>query len=137
MSKDCKKKKGFSKFLTGVLVGAGLGVLFAPKKGNETRQELKEKIEEMLNKAKDVDIDEVKETIENKIEEIKEELEDLDKEKVKKIAVKKAEELKNKAEDLVEYAVSKGTPALEKTANSIREKVITITKEVLDKLENK
>ena len=46
------KKRGFGKFLTGVLVGAGLGVLFAPKKGSETRAELKAKIEELLAKAK-------------------------------------------------------------------------------------
>ena len=41
------KKKGFGKFLAGLAVGAGLGVLFAPKKGSETRAELKAKIEEL------------------------------------------------------------------------------------------
>ena len=40
-----KKKKGFGKFLAGALVGAGLGVLFAPKKGSETRKELKLKMD--------------------------------------------------------------------------------------------
>ena len=39
------------------------------------------------------------------------------------------------AEELVDYAVEKGTPVLEKTANSIREKAIEVTKEVLAKLE--
>ena len=39
------KKKGFGKFLAGALLGAGLGVLFAPKKGSETRQQLKQKFE--------------------------------------------------------------------------------------------
>ena len=41
-----KKKKGFGKFLLGAAVGAGIGILFAPKKGSETRRELKEKLDE-------------------------------------------------------------------------------------------
>ena len=58
------KKKGFGKFLAGVGIGAGLGILFAPKKGSETRRELKQKLNEMLEKAKNVDIEEVKQNIE-------------------------------------------------------------------------
>ena len=87
------KKKGFGKFAVGALVGAGLGVLFARKKGSETRKELKEKFADLVSKAKDLDVEEVKVNIENKIEEIKAELEDLDKEKVLKIAKKKAKQI--------------------------------------------
>lgn len=129
------KKRGFGKFLTGALVGVGLGVLFAPKKGSETRKELKLKMEELISKLKEVDAEEVKLNIENKIEEIKLELEDLDKEKVLKIAKKKAKQIQNLAEDLVDYAIEKGTPILEKSASAVREKAIAVTKEVLNKLE--
>ena len=121
----------------GVAIGITAGVLFAPKKGSETRKELKAKMDELLLKIKDIDIDEVKENIEVKIYEIKEELEDLDKEKVLKIAKQKAKKVQEKAENLVKYAVEKGTPVLEKTAESIREKAIVVTKEVLNKLEAK
>ena len=131
-----KKKKGLGKLLAGVALGTGLGVLFAPKKGCETRKELKGKLDELVSKAKETDAEEIKETIETKVEEIKKELEDLDKEKVKKVAKKKADDICKKAEELVDYAVEKGTPVLEKTANSIRDKAIVVTKEVLDKLEN-
>ncbi|MDD2181556.1 MAG: YtxH domain-containing protein [Bacilli bacterium] len=130
------KKKGFGKFLTGALVGAGLGVLFAPKKGSETRKELKIMIEDFLEELKDVDMDEVRENIETKIFEIKMELEDLDKEKALKIAKKKAKDIQNMVEELVEYSVEKGTPVLEGMANSIRESSIKVTKEILAKLEN-
>lgn len=131
-----KKKSGLGKFLAGAAIGAGLGVLFAPKKGSETRKELKQKFDELLAKAKEIDIDEVKETIENKIEEIKAELEDLDKEKVLKIAKKKAKDIESKANELLNYAIEKGTPILEKTANSVKEKTIEVTKQILAKLEN-
>jgi hypothetical protein len=132
-----KKRNGFGKLLLGAGIGAGLGLLFAPKAGKETRKELKAKLDEMLNKIQDMDIEEVKATIELKIYEIKNELADLDKEKVLKIAKKKAKEVQIKAEELVSYAIEKGTPVLEKTADAIREKAIEVTKDVLDKLESK
>lgn len=49
-----KKKSGLGKFIAGAAIGAGLGILFAPKKGSETRKELKEKMDELVNKAIDV-----------------------------------------------------------------------------------
>ena len=65
-----KKRNGFGGFLFGALVGAGLGVLFAPKSGKETRQELKEKMDELVKKVKELDKEEVKEAFLKKIEEI-------------------------------------------------------------------
>ena len=136
MSKD-KKKKGWGKFLAGAAIGAGLGILFAPKKGSETRRELKEKLDELANKVKGIDMDDVKESIELKIEEIKMELADLDKEKVLKIAKEKGNALKKKSEELVNLAIEKGTPVLQKAAEEVREKTIIVVKEVLNKLEKK
>lgn len=131
------KKSGFGKLFTGALIGAGLGVLFAPKTGKETRSQLKLKIEDLMKKASELDKDEVKETIESKISLIENELADLDKEKVAKIAKKKAAQIKAMAEELVDYAIEKGTPVLEKAAGAVRDKAIDITKEVLNKLEEK
>ncbi len=131
------KKRGFGKFLAGLALGAGLGVLFAPKKGSETREDLKRLIDDLINKAKQVDLKEVKENIELKIEEIRLELEDLDKEKVLKFAKEKGTQVKEKLEELVNYAKEKGTPILQKAAEDVREKAIEVTKEVLIRLENK
>lgn len=129
------KKGGFGKLLAGVAIGAGLGILFAPKSGKETRAELKEKIADLIEKAKKIDKDEVKKTIEEKIEVIQTELSDLDKEKVLKIAKKKAQDIQKMASDLVNYAVEKGTPVLESAAEEVRKQAIKVTKEILNKLE--
>ena len=130
-----KKNNGLGKFILGALVGAGLGVLLAPKAGSETRRELKEKMSDLLNKAKEVDMNDIKNIISVKVEEIKCELEDLDGEKVLKIAKKKGNDIKKKCEELVELAKEKGTPILENAANEVREKTIEAVKEILEKLE--
>ena len=127
-------KKGF---LTGLAVGAGLGVLFAPKSGKETREDLKKKAKELVDKAKELDAQEVKENIEKKLAEIKAEIKELDKEKVVAIAKKQAKKVADLSQELVEYVKEKGTPYMEKTADAIRSKSVELTKGVLNKLEKK
>lgn len=129
------KKSGIGKFLVGLGVGAGLGMLFAPKSGSETRKDLKVKYDEFIKSLKDIDVNEVKDEFLNKIEDIRNELEDLDKEKVLKIAKQKGQDLKKKTDELVELAKQKGTPIVEEAADGIRQKAIEITKSVLNKLE--
>ena len=130
------KKSGLGKFVLGAAVGTGLGILFAPKKGSETREDLKREFKKLLEQVKSIDVDDVRESFEKKIQELEKEIEDLDKEKVLKIAKKKGEQIKEKAEDLVNLAVEKGTPVLENAANDVRQKAIDVTKDVLEKLEN-
>ena len=130
------KKSGWGKFVVGAGIGAGLGILFAPKKGSETREDLKNKLDDLLNQVKNIDIDDVRKEFNKKVEEIKLELSDLDKEKVFDIAKEKGQDLKEKAQDLVELAKEKGTPALKKSAESILENVIKVSKDVLKKLDN-
>ncbi len=130
-------KKGLGKFVAGAAIGVGLGVLFAPKKGSETREDLKKKLDELVKQIKSIDKEEVKKEFTRRVDEIKAELSDLDKEKVLEIAKEKGAQLKDKAEDLLALAKEKGTPALKKTAESVLDNVIKLSKDAQKKLETK
>ena len=131
-----RQTEGFAKFALGVLVGAGLGILFAPKSGEETREDLKASMDELVNKVKNIDPEEVKVAMEEKIAEIKAELKSLDKEKVLSIAKEKGNQIKKKCDELVQYAKDKGTPVVEKTAKDVKSKTAEVVRGVLEKLED-
>ncbi len=130
-------KKGLGKFLTAAGIGAAITALFTTEKGKEYQAKIVALCEDIKNKLKDVDLEDVKETINTKIEEIKAELKDLDKEKALDIAKTKAKVLENKAKDLAKYAKEKGTPVLEKAAANLKAETIKVTKKILKKLEEK
>lgn len=129
------KKSGAGKFILGAGLGASLALLFAPKKGSELREDLKNKLDDLVKKAKDIDLEDVSEEFTKKVEELKEELKELDKEKVLDIAQQKSEELKNKAEELLKLAKEKGTPVLENVAKDVKKSTANVVREVLKKLE--
>ena len=87
-------KKG--KFILGAGLGLGLGLLLAPKSGKETRKDLMDKCNELLNKVKNMDPDEVKENITEKVTELQNEIRALDKEKAKEIILWQSQLMKQK-----------------------------------------
>lgn len=130
-----KKNSGLGKFLAGAAVGAGLGILFAPKSGKETRADIKKKIDEVLEQVKTLKAEDVKKMITKKVNELQAELKDLDKEKVLKIAKQKAKKIQKKAEELYELAVEKGTPVLQKATKDLKEATANALKKIVAKLE--
>ena len=129
-------KKSFGNLALGVAIGASLGILFAPKKGSETRRALKDKMLDLTSKAKELSISDVSDMVQDKITEIRHDLNDLDKEKVLKVAKDKSEAIKKKCEDLVKLAIDKGTPVLKDAAEEVRDKTIEVMKDMIAKLEN-
>ncbi|MBR2833958.1 MAG: YtxH domain-containing protein [Bacilli bacterium] len=128
------KKGGLGKFALGAGIGAALGLLFAPKKGEDFRADLKVKFDDLVSKVRSMDVDEVRMNVEDKIEELRLGLENLDKETVLAEAKKQATKLKKQANDLLEYAIEKGTPVIEKSANNVKNKVIEVSQSVIDRL---
>lgn len=129
MSKKCG-------FLKGAVIGATLGLLFAPKSGKETREDLSNNLKGLLDKVKGMDKEEVKDKLEKKIEEIENEIKDLDKEKVLSIAKEKSVILKGKVEELVLLAKESGKPVVENAAKSVKKELASVTRKVLEKLES-
>ena len=130
-----KRRSGAGKFLLGAGIGVGLGMLLSKKSGAENRKALKNKVDDLIEKVKNIDSEEVKNNIQKRIDEIMFELKGMDKEKALKIAKKKAEQIKIKAEELVEYAMDKAPSVLEKSASKVKETAILVTKDILKKLE--
>lgn len=131
------KKKTLGALVTGGALGAALGILFAPRKGSETRKILGEKLEELSKKVKEIDYEDLRIQIEEKIEEIRDEIKDLDKEKVLEIAKEKSEVLKNKIEEVSALAKEKATPVVNDAIEDLRKSAIKATKEITKKLEEK
>lgn len=129
-------KKSIGNLVLGLAIGASLGILFAPKKGSQTRRELKEKMLDLVSRAKELSISDVSKMIEERIAEIRRDLNDLDKEKVLKIAKRKSEDIKRKCQELVDLAIEKGTPVLKDAAIDVRDKTIDVMQDIIKKLEN-
>jgi len=131
------RRSGLGKFIGGLAIGAGLGILFAPDSGENTRKMLAKKIDELVNRVKEIDVDEVKDELLYKVEKLQAELANLDKEKAKDIALKQAQKIKEKAEDLYKYAIEKGTPVVEKAADDVRRQALKVVKDIQNRLEEK
>ena len=129
------KKSTVAAGVAGLAAGAALGVLFAPKSGKETREDLMKALDNLSNKVKALKPEDVKKYVDKNIKKIKKELDELSMEKVLKVAKKKANQVQDSIECLANYVKEKGTPVLEDAVEQIRLKAIDVTEAALAKLE--
>jgi gas vesicle protein len=90
--------------LIGGLIGAGLGILYAPKSGKETREDIARKTEELLGKAK--------EEYEKAIEKSK---------RAYELAVQRLEELQLSAKEKVEDVENKINEFAQQSSETIQD----------------
>jgi len=93
---DSKKIEFLKGLLIGGLIGAAAGILFAPKSGKETREDISRKTQELLVKAKDeyeIALEKSKKAYEAAVEKMKD---------VQAAVKKKAHEAEEKVEGLAE-----------------------------------
>ncbi len=131
------KKKTVATIIGSAAVGAGLGILFAPKSGKETREDLKKKMNELREKVNKMHIGDIQEYVNKKMNKIENQLAELDQEKVLKLAKVKAKKIEKECKRLAKFVKDKSEPILMETVESIHEKAMEVTREVLNKLEEK
>lgn len=123
------------KFIAGVGIGTVIGMLLAPKKGSELRQNLKDKSQELYDKAQNMTKEDIETLVNNTIEEIKQAIEEFDLDEFKEATGAKLSNLKDKLEQLAnsikssdEYAnfkeaVNKVSTDLTSTISEIKTKI--------------
>ena len=89
------------RFLTTLGLGALAGMLLAPKKGSELREELKGKGKETLDSAKEMTFEDYQKLISETIDSIKKTVDELDVDDFKDSSLEKLNELKDKFDDVV------------------------------------
>lgn len=89
------------RFLTTLGIGAFAGMLLAPKKGSELREELKGKGKETLDTAKEMTVEDYQKLISETIDGLKKTVDEFDVDEFKENSLTKLNELKDKFDEVV------------------------------------
>lgn len=126
MSRE-RRGGGFVCFVLGVIVGAIGGVLLAPKSGEETRKELKERADGLLEEGKDIYSTQKEKVIEAY-------------EKGKQVAAEKTGELKKRigeAREKLSETISESVETTKEKVGQAAKKIEEVKEEIEEKIEEK
>ena len=119
----------------GIVLGGTLGVLFAPRKGSETREKIKLTFVNLKNKVSKIEEEDVKYYIEKKLNEIDDDIEVLEGTLEFKKAKRQAKKVIKKINKLIDYTTKKGYEEFEDLITDLKEKASEISEEILTNLE--
>ena len=119
----------------GIVLGGTLGVLFAPRKGSETREKIKLTFVNLKNKVSKIEEEDIKYYIEKKLNEIDDDIEVLEGTLEFKKAKKQAKKVIKKINKLIDYTTQKGYDEFEDLITDLKEKASEISEEILTNLE--
>ena len=119
----------------GIVLGGTLGVLFAPRKGSETREKIKLTFVNLKNKVSKIEEEDIKCYIEKKLNEIDDDIEVLEGTLEFKKAKKQAKKVIKKINKLIDYTTKKGYDEFEDLITDLKEKASEISEEILTNLE--
>lgn len=119
----------------GIVLGGTLGVLFAPRKGSETREKIKLTFVNLKNKVSIIEEEDIKYYIEKKLNEIDDDIEVLEGTLEFKKAKKQAKKVIKKINKLIDYTTKKGYDEFEDLITDLKEKASEISEEILTNLE--
>ena len=128
------KKSKLGALVAGIGIGAAAGMLLAPKSGEETRKDIKNKAKQIGKKVKGIDLNQVKEDLVKEFDKFKNEMKDMDKDKAMKLAKEQGTKLLDKCEYLIIMAKEKSAPMIEKTGKDIKKKLSEILADASEKL---
>ncbi len=120
----------------GAVIGGTLGILFAPKKGSETREEIKMCFVNLKDKIMNVDEEKIKKHIEKKLDCIDVELAKLEMIDSYKQAKKQAKKVVKQINKLIDYTKKKGMSEFEDLILDLKDKASEISEEILTNLDD-
>lgn len=126
----------FGHFLTGALVGVGLGILLAPQEGSKTRKDLQKSLEELVDSIKNIDLEETKACFFTKVSDLQEELKAIDKEEAIDVIKEKITTIKQKCDDLAKEAKKEALPVVFESTEKIKDAATSLLTEIVNNLEN-